>query len=390
MSTPAAPSTSFSIQSGQIALDFLPTLHDPTDLRIPGPTPLPPAVVEAMTHPMVPHLSARLQALFDDTRRFAREFHRTDGEVYLWPGTGSAGWEISLVNLLEPGDAVLAAVGGDFADRFAQVAVQLGLDTRRVDVPWGQAVTADVVRKGLEANPTVRAVIMTHNETSTGVTNPLAEVGAVVREHGGFLLVDSVSGAGALPIEMDAWGVDVVSSGSQKAWMCPPGLTIVAFSPRALDRAAALTGKGFPRFVFDLARTREAAANGSTAGTTPLSLLYALRTALELMVAEGVDQVWDRHARLGEYARRRIADLGLHLYADQAYASNSVTAFLPPEGMTSPEFQQAVRQVSGIEIATGQAHIRDKVNRVGHMGWTHTPDLDRCFAAMQTVIETRR
>lgn len=390
MSTPTATSAISAMQSGRISLDFLPNLADPTDLRIPGPTPLPPAVVEAMTRPMIPHRGSRMKPLFDDTRRLAREFHRTDGEVYLWAGTGSAGWEIALVNLLEPGDAVLAAVGGDFADRFAGVAVRLGLDTRRVDVPWGQAVTADVIRGALDANPDVKAVLMAHNETSTGVTNPLAEVGAVVREHGAMLLVDSVSGAGALPIEMDEWGLDVVSSGSQKAWMCPPGLTIVGFSPRALDRAAELTGKGFPRFTFDLARTRDAAQDGSTAGTTPLSLLYALRTALELMMAEGVEQVWARHARLGEHARQAISEMGLRLYADPAHASNTVTAFLPPDGMTSPEFQRAVRQASGIEIATGQAQIKDVVNRVGHMGWTHEPDLDRCFAAMRSVVNSRR
>ncbi len=376
------------IEAGVIDLSFLPGLSDPTDLRIPGPTPLPPAVIGAMRAPMVQHRSPEMMAFYTETLRLAREMHRTSGEVLIWAGTGSAGWEIPIVNLLEPGDPVLAMVNGDFGDRFAKAGIALGLTVNRIDIPWGQAVTEDDLRTALAAFPEAKAVFLTHNETSTGVTNRVPELTRIAHAAGAMVFLDSVSGVGAIPLDMDAWDVDVVLSGSQKAWMCPPGLTIMAFSPETLARAEGLEGRGYARYFFDLASSREAARDGTTATTMPLTLVYAFRAALELLAAEGLEVAWARHARLGALTRERLSALGLALFADPAHASDSVTTFMTPAGYTAGSLRDAIRDVSGIEIAVGQGPVKDTVNRIGHLGWVHEADMLRAFDAIGETLRS--
>jgi aspartate aminotransferase-like enzyme len=300
---------------------------DPRTLRIPGPTPVPPEVVAAMRRPMIPHRGPTFRAFYAEVLRLARLAHRTAGDVFTWPASGSAGWEVAVVNLLSPGDPVLVAINGDFGARFARVATVFGLDVRRLEVPAGQAVTPALLREALTANPDVTAVCLVHNETSTGVTNPLPELARVVRDHGALVIVDSVSGVGGLPLEMDAWGLDFVLSGSQKAWMCPPGLLICAVGPRAW---AAVERSTFPKVYWDLKAIRKSASEGMTPTTPSLTLLYAFSAALDRIFAEGLAAVWERHRRLGEFTRAGARDLGLELFADARYASNTVTAIRAP------------------------------------------------------------
>jgi aspartate aminotransferase-like enzyme len=231
------------------------------NFRLPGPTPLPPQVLAALGREMIPHRGPAFRGLYREILELAREVHRTEGDVLTWAATGSAGWEVAVVNLLSPGDPVLVAVNGNFGERFAQVADRLGVDVRRLDVPWGEAVLPEQLRSALEAHPDVRAVFLVHNETSTGVTNPLRGLAAVAREHGALVVVDAVSAAGALPLKVDEWGIDFVFSGSQKAWMCPPGLLIVAAGPRAWDAHQRST---YPRFFWDLSEAKKWAEQGMT------------------------------------------------------------------------------------------------------------------------------
>ena len=359
---------------------------DPRVLRIPGPTPVPPAVMAAMQRPMIPHRGPSFKAFYADLLRLARVAHRTDGDVFTWPASGSAGWEVAVVNLLSPGQAVLAAISGDFGERFANVATAFGLDVRRLAVPWGRAVTPERLRESLAANPDVKAVFLVHNETSTGVTNPLPELARVVREHGALVVVDSVSGVGGVPLEMDDWGLDFVLSGSQKAWMCPPGLLIVAVGPRAWDAVARAT---YPRFYWDLKAARTAAAQGMTPTTPSLTLLYAYQAALEQILAEGLEHVWARHRRLGAFTRAGVGALELDLYADPAYASDTVTALRPPAGIPAREIVRAARGEHGIELAAGQGAEVDAMVRIGHMGWAEEPDLRRALDALAAILATR-
>jgi aspartate aminotransferase-like enzyme len=357
------------------------------NFRLPGPTPLPPAVVAALGKEMIPHRGPAFRELFGKTIALAKEAHRTDGEILIWPASGSAGWEIGIVNLLSPGDPVLAVVNGDFGERFSRVANRFGLDVRRLDVVWGEPVLTDQLRPALELHPQVKAVLLVHNETSTGVTNPLRELMAVVRDHGALALVDSVSGVGAHPLEVDAWGIDFLMSGSQKAWMCPPGLVIVAAGPRAWQ---ALETATFPRFFWDMAEARRMARQGMTPTTPPLSLFYAFHTALEMIAAEGLEHVWERHRRLGELTRQGIEGAGLSLFAREGFRSNSVTAFAPPPGVPAKAMLAMLRDEFGVEAQGGQAHLAESILRVGHMGWVHEPEIRQATAAINEVSDRFR
>jgi aspartate aminotransferase-like enzyme len=311
----------------------------------------------------------------------ARAIHRAAGDVFTWPASGSAGWEAAIVNLLSPGDPVLATICGAFGERFAQVGERFGLDVRRLDAPWGQAIDPDALRQALARNPGVKAVFLTHNETSTGVVNPLAELAAAARDHGALTVVDAVSSAGGLPLETDAWGLDFVFSGSQKAWMCPPGLMIAAVGPRAWD---AYERARFPRFFWDLGEARRAAEQGMTPTTPPLTMIYAYHAALGLLLDEGLENVWERHRRLGEIARAGARAAGLRLFADPAHASDTVTAVLPPEGFRARDVLAGLRE-RGVEAQGGQGAMADSLVRIGHMGWAHEDDIREAMDALRDV-----
>jgi aspartate aminotransferase-like enzyme len=357
------------------------------NFRLPGPTPLPPRVVDALGQEMIPHRGPAFRDLFTETLDLARKAHRTNGDVLVWAGTGSAGWEVAIVNLLSPGDPVLAVANGNFGERFARGGERLGLDVRRLEIPWGEPVLPEQLRAALNDNPEVRAVFLVHNETSTGVTNPLRELAAVVREHGALLVVDAVSSAGALPLEMDAWGIDLVLSGSQKAWMCPPGLLIVAAGPRVWE---AQTSAGYPRFFWDMADARTMAREGTTTTTAPLSLIFALHAALQMIDEEGIEQVWERHRRIAAMTRQGIRDAGLDLLAAKGYESDTVTAFFPPDGVSSKTMLAMLRDGYRVEAQAGQAHLAEAVVRVGHMGWVHEPEMREALAAIAVVSDRLR
>jgi aspartate aminotransferase-like enzyme len=354
----------------------------PVNFRLPGPTPLPPQVLAALGREMIPHRGPAFRAFYSETLKLARELHRTDGDVLTWAATGSAGWEAAVVNLLSPGDAVLAVVNGDFGERFARVAGKLGLDVRRLDVPWGMPILPEDMRGALREHGDVKAVFVVHNETSTGVTNPMREIGAAVRDHGALLVVDAVSAAGALPLEMDAGGIDFVFSGSQKAWMFPPGLLIAAIGPRAWDAYQRST---YPRFYWDIGEGKKMAEQGMTPTTPPLSMLYAFRAALEMIATEGLAQVWDRHERLGALTREGVRAAGMDVFARQGFESNTVTAFRPPAGVPAREMLARLREQFGVEAQGGQGHMADQLVRIGHMGWVHEPEMREAIAAVQAV-----
>jgi aspartate aminotransferase-like enzyme len=351
----------------------------PVNFRLPGPTPLPPQVITALGREMIPHRGPAFRDLYRETLSLARDVHRTDGDVLTWAATGSAGWEVAIVNLLSPGDPVLIAINGDFGERFARVATRLGLDVRRLDVPWGEPVLPHALRQSLEHNVEVKAVMLIHNETSTGVMNPLRELAGVIRDHGALVIVDAVSAVGALPLEMDAWGIDFVLSGSQKAWMCPPGLLIVAVGARgwaAYDRAS------YPRFYWDMGDVKTMADVGMTPTTTPLSMIFAFQAALIMIAQEGVANVWARHKKLGALTRNGLHAAGLQLFAREEFASDSVTAFYPPAGVDAPRMLAMLREDYGVEAQGGQAHLADTLIRLGHMGWVHEPEMHQALVAI--------
>jgi aspartate aminotransferase-like enzyme len=354
-----------------------------SNFRLPGPTPLPPAVFEAMQREMIPHRGDEFKRFYRTLLERLRAIHKTSSDVLTWPASGSAGWEIGLTNLLSPSDAVLAVSTGDFGDRFARVAEQLGLTVHRVYVEWGRSATVEHVAEGLQRYPDVKAVLLTHNETSTGVTNPISALAAVARDHGALVLVDAVSSLAGLPLLMDDWEIDFVLSGSQKAWMCPPGLAIVGIGPRAWNAYARST---FPRCFWDIDASRTAAERGMTPATPSLPLLYALDAAVEMIETESLESVWKRHADLRHQTRAGLQRLGLRLLANQDDASNTVTAFFPPDGIAVKDIVGRMKQDHGVTLTGGQGHMAGTIVRIGHMGWVDSEDIANCLSALDQTL----
>ncbi|MHB1004808.1 MAG: pyridoxal-phosphate-dependent aminotransferase family protein [Chloroflexota bacterium] len=354
------------------------------NLRVPGPTPLPPQTLSAAGRQMINHRGPEFASLLREVTERLRPFLGTNGDVLVLTGSGSGGLEAALVNTLSPGDHVLAVSTGIFGDRFADTAAAFGAEVTKVAVPWGEAADPALVRAALAADSRIAAVLVTHNETSTGVTNDLPGLAAVVRETEALLLVDAVSSAGAMPLEADAWGCDVVVCCSQKAFMAPPGLALVSVSERAWRAAA---NARMPRVYWDLATAKKTMAKGQTPWTPAVSVLYALAESLTALEAEGKTNVFARHRRVGERMRRHTRELGLSLLPrDPAYASNTTTAVRLPEGIDAGQLLRTLHDEFDVVLAGGQGQLSGKIFRVGHVGWVNENDVDDVAAALQVVL----
>ncbi|TXG86006.1 MAG: alanine--glyoxylate aminotransferase family protein [Thermomicrobiales bacterium] len=354
-----------------------------SNFRLPGPTPVPPQVYAAMQREMVSHRSAEFSAFYLDLLARLRRIHRTESDVLVWPGSGSAGWEIAITNFLSPGDEVVAMVAGAFGDRFAYVGDKLGLTVHRVDLRWGSAIYPEMVRAALDEHARAKAIFLTHNETSTGVTHPIAELVATARDRDVLTFVDGVSSVAGLPVDFDTWDADYLFSGSQKAWMCPPGITIAAIGSRAWE---AYEHAEYPKFFWDAGATRDAAREGHTPTTSPITLDYALDAAARMIEEEGLENVFARHAALGEQTRAGIEAIGLELVAEPGFESNTVPAVQLPPGRSSKQVSRQLFDDYGVTVAGGQAHLADSIIRIGHMGWVDSDDIVAALTAVQAVL----
>jgi aspartate aminotransferase-like enzyme len=344
------------------------------NLRIPGPVPVPQEVLQAMTNPMINHRGPEFAAIVRRITARLQYFFQTASPVLTYPASGTAGQESAIANLFSPGDHVIAISIGSFGNRFAKIAGIYDLDITRIDFPWGQAADPNTVEEHLKASKPFKGVIMTHNETSTGVTNDVETLAAVIRHHNpdALVLVDAVSSLGCVPLDMDAWDIDVVFTASQKGWGTPPGLMMIAASQRAWQASKTST---LPRFYFDWEVWRKKLEVWQHPTTPPVSIFYALDVALELMIAEGREAIFERHQSIGDYVRWRAKDMGLKLLADHAYASNTVTAVLLPEGIDGKALLKKVREVDGVVFGGGQEQLEGKIFRVGHLGFFEEVDL---------------
>lgn len=353
------------------------------NLRIPGPTPVPPAVLEAGARPMINHRGPEFGALILDITARLKRFFQTENDVLILTASGTGGMEAAIVNTLSPGDRVLAVSVGAFGDRFAHIARTYGADIVKLDFPWGTAADPDQIAAQLAEYPAIKAVLVTHNETSTGVTNDLASISEVVRHYGRMLIVDAISSIGALPLPVDKWGCDVVVTGSQKSWMIPPGLAMVSVSKAAWEACARAT---MPRFYFDFAAAKSSLDKGQTPFTPAVSLFFALAEALNMIEAEGLDNVVQRHRRIGEHTRRGVKALDLALLADERCASNVVTAVKVPEGVQCKDLLRKMREELGVVLAGGQGALAEKIFRIGHIGFVTEADIDDALRSLQTVL----
>ena len=353
------------------------------NLRVPGPTPLPQEVREAQSAPMIDHRGTEFAEMLGEISRGLATLIGTSGDVLLLTGSGSGALEAAVVNTLSPGDRVLGVTIGSFGDRFAKIASAFGADVERFEVPWGEAADPAALAAHLAANPPYRAVLLTHNETSTGVTNPLRELAQVVHDGPGspLVVVDGISGLGAMPFEMDSWGIDLVVSASQKAFMAAPGIAIAALSERAWQANGSAR---MPRVYWDLAEARTWAAKGQTPWTPAVSVLFGLRVGVRRLIEEGREQTWARHAATAAAVQAGLEALGLRLVAPPAHRSPTVTAAWLPEGLEWAPFNAAMR-AKGLIVAGGQGAWAGRILRFGHMGGV---GLDEMCEAVRIMGET--
>jgi aspartate aminotransferase-like enzyme len=353
------------------------------NLRIPGPTALPPTVRTAGARQMINHRGPEFAAMLGRILDGIKPFFGTTSDVAMLTTAGSGGLEAAIVNTLSPGDRVLGVSIGSFGDRFAKIAGVYGADVTKLDAEWGFAAAADEIRERLRGMPDTKAVLLTHNETSTGVMNPIPDLAAAIRDEtpDALILVDSVSGLGAVPFEMDAWGVDVVVTGSQKAWMAAPGLAMIAASPRAWK---AMEHARMPRFYLDLRAHREAAAGGETPFTPAIAVVYQVDEGLRLMHEEGAEAVFARHEACAAAARAGLAALGFDLFADERYYSRTVTAASVPDGLDWKSFNGELK-TRGLVLAGGQGKLKGRIFRVGHLGSVTVEEILGALATLEAV-----
>lgn len=355
------------------------------NLLIPGPTPLPPEVLEAMGKPVINHRGETFSRMLSTVLGGLQQIYQTKSSVLPFSASGTGGLEAAIVNILSPGDRVLAVGCGAFGDRFAGIAAAFGAEVIRVEAEWGSANNPAAVREALQRHPEVKAVLITHNETSTGVTNPLQALAEAARSSMALLVVDAVSSLGAIDLQMDAWGLDIVISGSQKALMAPPGMVFIAVSPRGWE---AVPSARMPKHYFSFAQARDHLKAGATFTpfTPALPVLYALEVSIPMILREGLPARFARHRRLARATREGVAALGLAVLPKAEFASETVTAVRMPSGMDVKGLLRYLEREDNVILQGGQGRLEGKIIRIGHMGYVQQHQIVDALAALERAL----
>jgi aspartate aminotransferase-like enzyme len=351
-------------------------------LMTPGPTPVPPEVLAALAEPVIHHRGRDFREIYARCLERLREICRTEHDVLLFTNSGTGAFESAVSNLTSPGDRQLAVSAGNFGERWAAMALAYGADLVHRRLEWGDTPEPEDLGEAL-AGGDVKVVYLVHSETSTGVVTDIQALAATAKEAGALVVVDAVSSLGAVPVETDTWGIDVLVSGSQKALMCPPGLAFCSVSPAALGAASRSTS---PRYVLDWERTRTAQAKLDAPFTPAVSLVKALDVALGILLKEGLEGAFDRHVRLGRACREGAKAMGLELFSPDDDRSAVVTAIRTPDGVESTEIVSTLRDRFGITIATGQGDLKEKIFRIGHIGYFDVFDITTALAAVELTL----
>jgi aspartate aminotransferase-like enzyme len=352
-------------------------------LMTPGPTPVPPQVIAAMSTPIVHHRGPDFRATLARVLERLRLIARTENDVLLFTSSGTGAMESAVANVCSPGDRILVVSAGHFGERWLELGRRYGCDVVPLRYEWGETPSGEDVAAKLEEIGGAKAVYLTHSDTSTGVVADVGEIAARASASGALVVVDAISSFAAVPVEVDAWALDIVVAGSQKALMTPPGLALAAVSPAALEAAGDAAS---PRFYFDWLRTREAHATSLAAFTPAVSLVIGLDTALSLLLAEGLDAAFARHVRLGRACRAGVRAMGLELFSPDEDRSAVVTAIRMPADVDSSAIVLSVRERHGVTIGGGQGRLKGKIVRIGHIGYMDLFDVGTALAALEAAL----
>ncbi len=352
-------------------------------LMIPGPTITPPEVAAALAKPPLGHRSKEFAKLFTATEKQLRDIFQTENEVLIYTSSGTGAMEAAVVNLLNPGDKAINVSIGVFGDRFAKILKQFGAEVVEVKFPEGAAADVEVVKAAIAANPDAKALYVTFNETSTGVVNDLTEIVPAAKAAGLLVVVDAISGLVAMDLPADKLGIDVVVAGSQKAFGIPPGLAFCTVSDAAWK---AYEGAKMPKFYWDFGAMRKAQAEGSTAWTPSVSLVFGLEAAVQLIIDEGLPACFARHQQNADMVRAAMKAVGFELFAAEANASNAITSIKAPEAFGENELRGIVNKKFDIVTTGGQAGLKGKIFRIGHLGFCYPRDIMATIAAFEYAL----
>lgn len=358
-------------------------MQDKEYLMIPGPTPVPPAVYAAMSRPVGGHRTDEFARLYMRIVEKLKKVFQTQNDVFVLTNSGTGALETAVANTVSPGDKVLALITGNFGERFAAIARAYGAELIELNFGYGNDVDLKAVEEKLNEHPDIKVVLATQNETSTGVCNDIAGIGALVARTPALLLVDGVSGVGAIEIKVDEWGVDILCTASQKAFMLPPGLAMVSVSEKAWK---VVNNNKSPRFYFSLPACKKVYGKWNTPYTPSVTLFYGLEAALDMMLAEGLDNVYARHALLARATRAAVRALGLKLLAEDRCASNALTAVWGPEGVAADELRKIIKKQYGVAFAGGQGDVKGKIFRIAHMGFSDKMDVIIAISALEMAL----
>ncbi|WP_018085997.1 pyridoxal-phosphate-dependent aminotransferase family protein [Desulfurispora thermophila] len=357
-------------------------LPDKHYLMIPGPTPVPPAVFAAMSRPIIGHRTEDFAAIHKSIVEKLQAVFQTKNEIFVLTSSGTGAMETAIANTVSPGDKVLALVTGNFGERFAKLARIYGGEVDEVNFGWGKNVDINVVAEKLAQNQ-YKVVLATQNETSTGVLNDIAAIGALVAKTPALFIVDGISGVGGIEIKVDEWGIDLLCTGSQKGFMLPPGLAMISVSPKAWPVIEQNTS---PRFYFSLPAAKKSYEKWNTAYTPAVTLFIGLNAALEIMLQEGLDNVYARHQRLARATRAAVKALGLKLLPEEHYASPVLTAVWGPEGIEADKLRATAKKEFGVTFAGGQGILKGKIFRIAHMGYADKMDVIVAIGALEMAL----
>lgn len=354
-------------------------------LMTPGPTNIPYKVREAMSRPMIHHRTEEFGVYFSRMNEGLKKVFQTQNHVLTLGSSGTGGMEAAIVNAFSPGDRVLVANGGVFGDRLVKIATAFGLEVETMDIPWGDGVTGKDIENILdsERGQDIKGVFITHNETSTGVTNDIESIGEVLKDRDCLLIVDAVSSLGGIDIQTDNWGIDIVIAGSQKALMLPPGLAFVSVSEKAWQ---AIEKSTFPKFYFDFLAYRKSLEKNTTPYTPAVTLIIGASESLEMLLDEGLDNIFARHINLAQACRKAVSSIGLELFAKEGMASNLITSIKAPEGVDIERVRKILNLDYDIMVAGGQQHLKGKILRIGHMGYVDGFDLIKTLSALEKAL----
>lgn len=361
-------------------------MEDKLKLMIPGPTPVPEQVLLAMAKHPIGHRSPEFSQIMAEVNENLKWLHQTKNDVLTVTASGTGVMEAGIINFLSAGDRVLVGSNGKFGDRWGKISTAFGLEVDTITAEWGKPLDPEQFREKLEADTEkqIKAVIVTHSETSTGVLNDLETINRYVKDHGeALIIVDAVTSLGAVNVPIDEWGLDVVGSGSQKGYMIPPGLGFVSVSPKAWEAYKTAT---LPKFYLDLGTYKKSTAKNSNPFTPPVNLVIALQAALGMMKREGLESIFSRHQRLMEATRAAVKALSLPLFGSDEYASPAATAVIPTS-VESEQIRSVMKKRYNIALAGGQDNYKGKIFRIGHLGFVSEQDILGVIGALEATLQ---